>query len=364
MSPITKQPIYDPARTYDDNFDQGPFGAFAKPEVYKNQGEPHYTFLGFPIYSPFGIPAGPLLNSKYVIAALQTGSDVVCYKTQRSVEFDCNAFPNVLYVDVEGDLTLEKAAQLQIGKQTTVSKATDLTITNSFGNPSRGPKFWVDDLAKAVKQQGKGQLVIMSVVGTVKPGFTESDYYDDFAATAKLATQAGANAIEVNLSCPNVANEGVLCYTPSAVEEICKRVKTVIGDTPLVAKLGYFSSDQQELLETVIESMVPYVGAVSAINTIAAPVVDEKGEQALPGPNRLKSGMCGASIKWAGLDMVKRLSALRNKLGLKYEIIGVGGAMSVEDFNDYRSAGADVVQSATGAMWNPRLAAQIKDYLR
>jgi len=363
MSGITKQPTYDPAKTYDDNFDLGPFGAFAKPEVYQNQGEPKYSFLGYPIYSPFGIPAGPLLNSKYVIAALQSGFDVVCYKTQRSVKFDCNAFPNVLYVDVEGDLTLEKAARPLVGKQSTTADATNLTITNSFGNPSRGPEFWVDDLRKAVDHQGKGQLVIMSVVGTVKPGFTDDDYYDDFAATAKLAVEAGVGAIEVNLSCPNVANEGVLCYTPSAVKAICKKVKAAIGNVPLVAKVGYFSADQQELLETVVKSMTPNVAAVSAINTIAAPVVDDKGEQALPGPNRLKSGMCGASIKWAGLDMVKRLSALRDKLGLSYEIIGVGGVMDTSDFNDYRSAGADVVQSATGSMWNPELAAQIKESL-
>jgi dihydroorotate dehydrogenase (NAD+) catalytic subunit len=88
--------------------------------------------------------------------------------------------------------------------------------------------------------------------------------------------------------------------------------------------------------------------------------VDEKGEQALPGPNRLKSGVCGAGIKWAGVDMAKRLAAARTKLGLDYKIVGVGGVMSAADYHEYRAAGADLVQSATGAMWNPQLAAQIK----
>ena len=114
------------------------------------------------------------------------------------------------------------------------------------------------------------------------------------------------------------------------------------------------------MLEQIVSDVAPHLNAISVINTISAPVVDANGEQALPGPNRLKSGVCGASIKWAGLDMVKRLDEFRKTSGLSYEIIGVGGVMSVDDFNEYRSAGADVVQSATGAMWNPNLAAEIK----
>jgi dihydroorotate dehydrogenase (NAD+) catalytic subunit len=58
--------------------------------------------------------------------------------------------------------------------------------------------------------------------------------------------------------------------------------------------------------------------------------------------------------------MVSRLAALRTKLGLKYEIIGVGGVMTSADYREYRLAGASVVQSATGAMWDPDLAIKIK----
>jgi len=355
--------MYDPARTYDDNFDNGPFGEFSSPEIYQNEGEPQFNFLGYPVYSPFGIPAGPLLNSNYVISSQKKGFDVVTYKTQRNVEFTANAFPNVLYVDVDGDLTLEKASNPLVGKTETTADPTNLTITNSFGNPSRGPKFWVDDLKKAVNAEGKGQLVIMSVVGTIQPGFSDEDYYNDFAATAKIASMTGVKAIEINLSCPNVANEGILCYTPDAVSEICRRTKEAIGDIPLIAKVGYYSDGQQGLLETVVENMIPYVSAICAINTIAAPVVDDNGDQALPGPNRLKSGMCGAGIKWAGLDMVQRLSKIRETKGYKFEIIGVGGVMNADDFLKYHSAGADLVQSATGAMWNANLGIQIKKVL-
>src|SRR3954462_14925690 len=140
-------------------------------------------------------------------------------------------------------------------------------------------------------------------------------------------------------------------------------VKQVVGDIPVIAKLGYFTPGQQKLLEKIVLDTQPYFAAYSTINTIQAEVVDEEGKQLLPGEGRLKSGICGAGIKWAGIDMVKRLAALRKEHGLSYEIIGVGGVMDAQDFQDYRQAGADVVQSVTAAMWNQNLAAEIKKTL-
>jgi dihydroorotate dehydrogenase len=200
----------------------------------------------------------------------------------------------------------------------------------------------------------------MSVVGTIREGFGANEYYDDFATAAGLAKQAGAKVVEINLSCPNVASEGVICYSHDAVVEICRRTKAVLGDTPLVIKIGYFTQDQQITLEEIIQDVTPYVAAISAINTLQGTIVDENGAQALPGPGRLRSGVCGAGIRWAGLDMVRRLDALRKKEGYSYEIIGVGGVMTPADFAEYRAAGADVVQAVTAPMWNEHLAQDVK----
>jgi len=350
--------FFDPAKTFDDNFDHGPY--LSKTPAYQNSGEPTYSFLGHKLYSPFGIAAGSLPTSKHAQGAFKRGFDVVCYKTQRSVPFPANEFPNVVYIDIKGSLTLERAAKPLRGLLNSAEPLEKMTITNSFGNPSRGPDFWVDDMKQAVAVQGKGQLLIASVVGTIQDGFTPEEYYDDFAKTAALAVSAGVQAIELNLSCPNVASEGVLCYNHDAVVSVCRKAKEALGNLPLIAKIGYFSPDQQDLLEKIVLDTKGYISAFSAINTIPAAVVDEQGKQLLPGEGRLKSGICGASIKWAGLDMVQRLNALRKQHSLKYEIIGVGGVMSPTDFHDYRKAGADVVQSVTAAMWNDQLAAEIK----
>lgn len=362
---MPKQPavFLDPAKTFDDNFDHGPFPLAGSEAAYANQGEPQYTFLGYPVYSPFGIGAGSLPTSRHIKYAFERGFDVVVYKTQRSVPFPANEFPNVVYVDVQGDLTMDKAAQPLVGYNTSDAPLNKLTITNSFGNPSRGPEFWVEDMKRAVTHQGKGQLLVAGVVGTIKPGFSPEDYYEDFAQTAKLAAGTGVRAVEINFSCPNVAKEGVLCYNHDAVATIARRADELVPDLPLIGKLGYFTPDQQDLLEQIVVDSAPHLAAFSAINTIPAAVVDEQGQQLLPGEGRLKSGICGASIKWAGLDMVRRLVAIRNKHGLKFEVVGIGGVMTSADFQDYREAGADVVQSVTAAMWNANLAEQVKQTL-
>lgn len=351
--------LYDPSKTFADNVAEGPFDIDAK-DYRDPSEEPKYTFLGFPINFPFGIAAGSLPTSRHTAAAFRLGYDVVVYKTQRAHEFPCNPYPNVLPLTVDGDLTLEKLQKPLVAAKDYPDDLSKLNITNSFGVPSPDPSVWTADLPAAVAAAGKGQLLIMSVVGTIRECFTPHDYYDDFANAAGLAKRAGAHVVEVNLSCPNIASEGVVCYTRRAVHEICKRTKAAIGDAKLIIKVGYYTPDQQQLLEDIIADVSPYISAVSAINTLQGTIVDANGEQALPGPGRLKSGVCGAGIRWAGLDMVRRLDALRKREGYKYEIIGVGGVMTPADFAEYRTAGADVVQAVTAPMWNPLLAQEIK----
>jgi dihydroorotate dehydrogenase len=57
--------------------------------------------------------------------------------------------------------------------------------------------------------------------------------------------------------------------------------------------------------------------------------------------------------------MVSRLKKLRTELNMNFAIIGCGGVTSANDFHQYRAQGADIVMSATGAMWNPYLAQEI-----
>ncbi len=350
-------PFYDPLKSYDENYAEGPFGSFADGKKIKDPLAPlQYEFLGHKVNLPFGIPAGPLLNSKFVKAAFEKGFDIPVYKTVRSGVFPCHPFPNVLGVHLKEDLTLERAQQPLIADETYEEP---ISITNSFGVPSKEASVWQEDARKAVFYAGEGQVMVLSFMGTVRPDQTERELVEDFALAAKLSHETGAKILEVNLSCPNIGNEGLVCYNLETTRKVSEAIREVIDNTPLILKVGYYKEDKD--LELLSEIANEYANSISAINTIAAPIVDRNGNQALPGsPMRLKSGVCGSVIKWAGLDTVRRLKKIRDEKGYKFSIEGVGGVTTPEDYIEYQKAGADAVFSATGAMWNPGLAIQIK----
>ncbi len=358
---MLQAPFYDPNKTYYENWEQGPFNGFAD-GVTLPVGEARFEYLGYKISYPLGIAAGPLLNAKFVKAALEKGYDVPVYKTVRTRIKQCNEWPNVLPVKVEGDLTLEKAKKgLTIKKDYTEP----LAITNSFGNPSYPVDVWQKDVKDAVAfvKTRPGQVVCGMIEGTRwEKEATEQDFIDDWVEASRMMKETGVHAIEANFSCPNEGDrvKRLLCYDADMAAKIAHAIKKEIGELPLVIKISYFENDQE--LRDLVEKTSGVVQGISAINTIPAPVYKEDGTQALPGGEwRLKSGICGYPIKWAGLEMVKRLKVLREELGLAYDIIGVGGVTVPQDFKEYRDAGADVVMTATGAMWNPYLAKEIKE---
>ena len=355
-------PFYDPEKTYEENFEDGPFGAFARPTEQSfgraDGGTPKYNFLGVKVNSPFGIPAGPLINSKFCKAAFEKSFDICVYKTVRSGTYLSHPFPNILAVKVEGDLTFEKAKSKLVANE---NYKESLSITNSFGVPSKDPKVWQEDVKKAIAYAGKGQILVLGFMGTVRENQTSEEFIADYGLAANLAKETGAKILETNLSCPNIGNEGLVCYDLEMTEKICRAIRKEIGDTPLILKVGYYKNEED--IKKLAEIAKKYAQAIAAINTIPAEIVDEKGKQALPGPNRIKSGVCGASIKWAGLEMTEKLKRARKETGADFQIVGVGGVMKAEDFFEYRQAGADFVMSATGAMWNPYLAREIKEKL-
>lgn len=348
-------PFYDPTKSYEENYSYGPYGNFADGKIYIQTGEPQHDFFGQKVFLPFGIPAGPLLNSKYIKAAFDKGFDIAVYKTVRTDYFPCHPFPNILSLNIDEDLTLEKTKE----PLTANSKYNEpLSITNSFGVPSKKPDAWQEDVKRALSFCGKGQVLVLSFMGTVRPNQTQEEFIEDYALAAKLSIKTGVKILEANLSCPNIGNEGLVCYNLPLVKKVCNAIRNEIGNTPLIIKVGYYSSDDD--LSVLSKISQEYCDGISAINTIQVEIVDEDGNQALPGEKRLRSGVCGAAIKWAGLDMVRRLRKIRNENGYKFEIEGVGGVTKSEDYFEYIKSGANSVMSATGAMWNPNLAQEIK----
>jgi hypothetical protein len=353
-------PFYDPLLTYADNYERGPFGDFADGlDVDVPETPPQYEVFGHQVHRPFGIPAGPLLNAAYCSAAFRNGYDVNVYKTVRSCASPAHAFPNTLAVHVNGPLSYERATRPVLANDDYTGVT---SITNSFGVPSRDPDEWQPDMADAVWAAGHGQVLIGSFQGTRTPGYSgtgEAALVADHARTALLVRETGAPILELNLSCPNEGSAGLLCFDPRLVAAIALAVKDAIGDVPLVLKLAYF--EHKEVLKDLVSRTRGIVDGYAAVNTIPARVINRHGRQALPGAGRDVSGVCGAAIAWAGLEMVSRLARLREVPGGDYSIFGVGGVRSPHDYLSLRDAGADVVMSATGAMFEPGLGSRVRE---
>jgi len=341
-------PTYDIKRSYDENYVEGPFlEALPPPRIIQKTTR----FLGFEVNSRLGVPAGPLLNARWIKAYAALGFDLLVYKTVRTRPVPSHPNPNCMFLALDGPLQEEDFGRQLRASLNPPSRPSRISITNSFGMPSRAPEVWQEDLEAAKQGLAPGQLLIVSVVGT--PG--EAALREDYVHGAKLAVEAGAPVIEINLSCPNVTSrEGSIFSDPAASSEISAAVKRAIGAVPLIIKLGYIPDP--DLLSAVISANAPHVEAVSSINTLSFEVVNAAGEAALPGKGRLRAGVCGAAIRECAMAQNRRIVGLKQQQGYDFEVVGVGGVMTTEHVRGYFEIGVDAVMSATGAMWDPSLA--------
>jgi len=344
-----EKPTYDISLSYEENYQKGPFfdGPFPKRVITKKK-----RFLDFEVNSLIGVPAGPLLNANWIRAYAALGFDLPVYKTVRTKSYPSHPPPNCLLVDVEGQLTEKRFGEkLKEVQGTWKGSQEDISITNSFGMPSRDPHIWQEDVERAKGYLKSGQILTVSVVGTMGEGNLASDY----SRGAAMAREAGADMVEINLSCPNVSSgEGEIFTDPSFSKELCREVKKVLKDTPLIIKIGYVTDPK--LLQETIRATAPFVDVISGINTLSFEIINQDNDPALPGENRLRSGICGASIRHCGMEQTKRLVHLRKQQKYDFAIIGVGGIMTVKNIQEYLEIGADAAMSATGAMWDPYLA--------
>jgi len=346
-------PFYDPYKSWEDNSKEGPFGIFKDGKIYKNKDKPQYNFLGHDVYLPFGIASGPLFNNKFIKGALDKGFDIVIQKTVRSRSKPSNQWPNVVQLDIKGQLSLEEARK---GIHAKKGFTQPLTITNSFGNPSHVPDVWQPDLKKSVNYVKKGQALICAIEGTPDGSGNPKQFIVDWATTARLVKETGCEILEANTSCPNEGSSNLLCFDIPKTQKVLETIKNEVGNMPLVVKLAYFHDTNQ--LTKLVKAIGNIVDSISCINTIPTRVIDKKGNEVLPG--RLIAGACGDGVRWAGLDMVSNLKKLREDLHMNFTIIGMGGVMNPKHYQEYKNGGADVVMSATAAMWNPYLAQEIK----
>lgn len=337
--------LYNHQLSFEENFAKGPFFDGAIPARQFPPESARFNFLGHKIASRIGVPAGPAMNAKWVSLAAELGFDVIVYKTIRTQKYPCHPLPNITFVEANISAQNLDTPLIVADHETT-------GITNSFGMPSQDPDFLRTDIARAKAALKPGQLLIVSAVGTPRPG---EDFTADFVRAVTMAKEFGGEIVEANFSCPNVCTgEGSLYTNPETVAKLSRALVEALGSTPLILKIGLFR-DQGVMRDVFRAAAAAGVRGISGLNSVAMKVQTESGEPALS-PDRPTSGVCGSPIRELALQFVRDARQIITEEKLDLALIGVGGVTEPQHFNDLLAAGADVVMSATGMMWNPQLA--------
>lgn len=343
----TDLPCYDIHQTYQWNYDHAPQPREVEVPLVPGQ----WTFCGLPVDSPLGIPAGPLLNGKWILYYASLGFDVLTYKTVRSGPRECYPLPNLQPVT---------CGQVQGTEQELPAQATmDGSWAVSFGMPSQAPDAWRRDIEWTRNHLPSGKLLSVSVVGTIQPDWTLEDLADDYAQCARWAVESGADSIETNFSCPNVSTcDGQLYQQPEAAALVAQRVRAAIGSTPYLVKIGH-QTDRPAASE-LLDALLPHIDGLAMTNSIATTVIGPDGKLLFEGAQR---GICGRATREASTAQVRLFRELCDERDASLEIIGVGGAETAEDVANYLRAGAGAVHLATAAMVDPLVAVKIRQEL-
>jgi dihydroorotate dehydrogenase len=296
------------------------------------------------------VAAGPLLNGRWIRYYAALGFDVLTYKTVRSRAWPCHAMPNLQPVALD-------TAQRLVAREALVDAEQAMTGSwaVSFGMPSQAPDVWRRDIAETREVLPTQQILSVSVVATPAPDWSIDEVADDYARCARWAAESGADTVELNFSCPNVATcDGQLYQNPAQARHVAACVRAAVRDKPLLVKLGHVAEERQA--RELVTALASHVDALVMVNCVAARVRSEH-ELMFAGQRR---GIAGAAIRAAALEQVRMFKRVAGQVGPGMKIVGCGGISRAADVISHLEAGACGVQVATAAIVDPAVAIQIR----
>jgi dihydroorotate dehydrogenase (NAD+) catalytic subunit len=202
----------------------------------------------------------------------------------------------------------------------------DYGLINAMGLPNPG----ISDYAKEIRE-AKDALHIPLIVSIY--GYSAEEY----KTIAKKATDVGADAIELNVSCPHVRETGSeIGQNPKVLAEVVRKVKASV-DKPVFVKL---SPNVTSIVETAEAAAKAGADALTAINTVKAMAID--AETAMPILSNRIGGFSGPAIKPIAVRCIYEIYE-----SVKVPIIGCGGIANWQDAVEFMLAGASAIQIGT-----------------
>ncbi len=184
---------------------------------------------------------------------------------------------------------------------------------------------------------------------------------EDYAAVARLFDDSEIDAIEINISCPNVKAGGMAFGNDPAMSARVVEAVRAVTNKPIITKL---SPNQTDIAANARRCIEAGTDAFAVINTLMGMAIDIESRSPVLGNNQ--GGLSGPAIKPVALLKTHQVYQVCREHSIP--IIGQGGIHSAEDALEFIIAGASAVGVGTALFYDPLVCKQINrgivDYLK
>ena len=216
-------------------------------------------------------------------------------------------------------------------------------MLNAVGLQNKGVDYFIENIYPRIKDVDSNVIVNVS-------GATIDDYV---AVCEKLAPLDKINAIEVNISCPNVKQGGMAFGTTcEGAAQVTKAVRSAFPKTVII-KLSPNVTDITEIAKAV---EAEGADSVSLINTLLGMAIDVERQR--PYLSTITGGLSGPAVRPVAVRMVWQVAK-----AVKVPVVGLGGIMNGRDAIEFMLAGASAIQVGTANFVDPSVTMKIIDYM-
>ena len=207
-------------------------------------------------------------------------------------------------------------------------------MLNSIGIMNPGLEGFIEEVMPRFRELPCARII--NVAGESEPDFV--------TLTRAFDEQDGVDAIELNVSCPNVSGGMDYGTDPDALESLVARCRAVTG-LPLIAKLTPNVTDIRSIARAAERGGAD---AIALVNTYVGMAVDWRGRRPELGSPTGEGGLSGPAIKPLALACLRRV-----REAVSLPLIGIGGIMDAEDVLEFMVVGATAVQVGTSSFRDP-----------
>lgn len=227
---------------------------------------------------------------------------------------------------------------------------TPMGMLNAIGLQNPGTRHVIDEILPALDFEET--RFIANISGST---------IEEYAEVARLFDDSPIDAMEINISCPNVKEGGVTFGNDPEMSARVVAAVRAVTDKPIITKL---SPNQTDIAGNARRCIEAGTDAFAVINTLMGMAIDIEQRTTILGNNQ--GGLSGPAIKPVALLKVHQVSQVAR--GHSIPIIGQGGICTAEDALEFIIAGASTVGIGTTLFYDPLVCNKINqgivDYLK